>query len=103
MLAGELLGLPIPDAGPVFATALVVHIGSGLTATSFTATGLTNGSSYYFKVAAVSALGTSADSAYVIGTPANPVQPSVPIVSMTTRGYMKRSSRKIDPPTNRCV
>jgi hypothetical protein len=32
MLAGDFLGLPVPDAGPVFATALVVHIGCGLTA-----------------------------------------------------------------------
>lgn len=31
-MAGDLLGLPIPDAGPVFAGALVVHIASGLTA-----------------------------------------------------------------------
>jgi hypothetical protein len=32
MLTGEILGLPIPDAGPVFAIALAVHIGCGLTA-----------------------------------------------------------------------
>ena len=31
-LAGNVLGLPFPDAGPVFAAALAVHIGSGLTA-----------------------------------------------------------------------
>jgi hypothetical protein len=31
-LNSEILGLPIPDAGPVFATALVIHILSGLTA-----------------------------------------------------------------------
>jgi hypothetical protein len=29
---GDLLGLPIPDAGPVFAAALAVHIASGTTA-----------------------------------------------------------------------
>jgi hypothetical protein len=29
---GEIFGLPIPDAGPIFATALVLHILSGLTA-----------------------------------------------------------------------
>src|SRR4051812_9355799 len=28
----EILGLPIPDAGPVFAAALVVHVACGLTA-----------------------------------------------------------------------
>jgi hypothetical protein len=32
MLTNEILGLPIPDAGPVFAAALAAHIVSGLTA-----------------------------------------------------------------------
>jgi hypothetical protein len=32
MLDAEIFGLPIPDAGPAFATALVIHILSGLTA-----------------------------------------------------------------------
>jgi len=32
MLTGEIFGLPIPDAGPVFAAALAVHVASGLTA-----------------------------------------------------------------------
>jgi hypothetical protein len=32
MLAGDILGLPIPDAGPTFAAALLIHILSGLTA-----------------------------------------------------------------------
>jgi hypothetical protein len=32
MLAGDIFGLPIPDAGPVSAAALVIHILSGLTA-----------------------------------------------------------------------
>jgi uncharacterized membrane protein len=32
MLTADLLGLPIPDAGPVFATALAVHVAAGLTA-----------------------------------------------------------------------
>jgi len=32
MVTSEILGLPIPDAGPVFATALAVHIACGLTA-----------------------------------------------------------------------
>jgi threonine/homoserine/homoserine lactone efflux protein len=31
-LSGEIFGLPIPAAGPVFATALVIHILCGLTA-----------------------------------------------------------------------
>ncbi len=32
MLTGEIFGLPIPDAGPIFLSALVVHIACGLTA-----------------------------------------------------------------------
>lgn len=32
MLTGDIFGLPIPDAGPVFLTALAVHIACGLTA-----------------------------------------------------------------------
>jgi len=32
MLTGDIFGLPIPDAGPVFAIALAVHIAAGLTA-----------------------------------------------------------------------
>ena len=32
MLGSDLVGLPIPDAGPLLATALSVHIASGLTA-----------------------------------------------------------------------
>jgi hypothetical protein len=32
MSGSDLVGLPIPDAGPLFATALSVHIASGLTA-----------------------------------------------------------------------
>src|SRR3954447_13105550 len=32
MLSRDILGVPIPDAGPVFAAALAVHIAAGLTA-----------------------------------------------------------------------
>jgi cytochrome c oxidase assembly factor CtaG len=32
MLAGDILGLPIPDAGPIFLTTLLIHIACGLTA-----------------------------------------------------------------------
>ena len=32
MLAGEVFGLPVPDAGPVFAAALAGHVAAGLTA-----------------------------------------------------------------------
>ena len=32
MLSSDLFGLPIPDAGPIFAVAVTIHIGAGLTA-----------------------------------------------------------------------
>ena len=32
MPAADILGLPIPDAGPVFTAALVIHVAAGLTA-----------------------------------------------------------------------
>ena len=32
MLAAEILGLPIPDTGPIFAAALAAHVACGLTA-----------------------------------------------------------------------
>jgi hypothetical protein len=32
ILNSEIFGLPIPDAGPVFAVALAMHVASGLTA-----------------------------------------------------------------------
>jgi hypothetical protein len=32
MVSGDIFGLPIPDAGPVFTAALAVHIAAGLTA-----------------------------------------------------------------------
>lgn len=32
MISGDIFGLPVPDAGPIFAAALVVHVAAGLTA-----------------------------------------------------------------------
>jgi hypothetical protein len=32
LLSADIFGLPIPDAGPIFAAALAIHIASGLTA-----------------------------------------------------------------------
>ena len=66
------------------ATGTFTAVATGVTGTSFTVTGLTNGSTYYFKVAAVNGAGTSPDSAYVIGTPA--AIPAVPIGLKTTPG-----------------
>ncbi len=45
-------------------------IATGITTTSYTNTGLTNGTAYYYKVAALNASGTSAQSSEVSATPA---------------------------------
>jgi hypothetical protein len=52
-------------------------IASGITATSYSNTGLTNGTQYYYKVAAVNAGGTSPLSAEASATP-EPPQPAAP-------------------------
>jgi cellulose 1,4-beta-cellobiosidase len=46
---------------------------TGITGTSYTNTGLTNGNTYYFKVAAVNTAGTSAQSTEASTTPANTI------------------------------
>jgi NAD(P)-dependent dehydrogenase (short-subunit alcohol dehydrogenase family) len=45
-------------------------IATGVTATSYTNTGLTNGTAYYYVVSAVNAYGESSNSAQVSATPA---------------------------------
>ncbi|MGA2888236.1 MAG: sugar-binding protein [Terracidiphilus sp.] len=47
-------------------------VATGITATTYTATGLTNGTSYFFTVAAVNSFGTSGFSNEVTATPAAP-------------------------------
>jgi fibronectin type 3 domain-containing protein len=49
-------------------------IATAVTGTTFTATGLTDGTAYYFKVAAVNSYGTSPFSNEATATPAAPVQ-----------------------------
>ena len=46
-------------------------VATGITSPSYTATGLTNGTTYYFKVAAVNAVGSSAQSSEASATPKN--------------------------------
>ena len=51
-------------------------IASGLTGTSYTDSSVTNGSTYFYKVAAVNAAGTSGQSNEASATPALPVPPA---------------------------
>jgi len=69
------------SAGGESATALV----TGLTGTTYTNTGLTNGTTYYYKVAAVNASGTSAQSNEASATPAN-VTSNAPVVRINAGG-----------------
>ena len=57
------------------------------TTTSFTDTGLTNGTTYYYVVSAVNATGQSANSNQVSATPANSASPDVSITVDPTKSY----------------
>jgi len=62
-------------------------ITSGLTGTSYTNTGLANGTKYYYKVAAVNSAGTSGQSSETSATPASTVTvPSAPTGLAATAG-----------------
>jgi hypothetical protein len=52
-------------------------IATGISATTYTATGLVNGTTYYFKVAAVDVAGTSALSAEVSAKPSNAITTTI--------------------------
>ncbi len=60
-------------------------IATGITTTSYTNTGLTNGTAYYYKVAALNSYGTSAQSTEVSSTPASGV-PAAPTGLTATAG-----------------
>jgi len=53
-------------------------IASGVTTTSYLNTGLNNGTTYYFVISAVNAIGESANSSQVIATPQAIVAPNPP-------------------------
>ncbi|HTV73857.1 MAG TPA: fibronectin type III domain-containing protein [Candidatus Acidoferrales bacterium] len=59
---------------------------SGIIATSATITGLTNGTTYYFTIAAVNTIGAGAQSAEVSATPELPAVPAVPTGVAATPG-----------------
>ena len=61
-------------------------VATGITSTSYTNTGLTNGTEYYFKVAAVDSAGISAESSEASATPAAPTVPAAPTGLAATPG-----------------
>ena len=58
---------------------IAAPIATGVTATTYTSTGLTNGTTYYFRIKALNARGTSAFSSDGWATP-EPPQPPAPAV-----------------------
>jgi len=74
------------------------NIATGLTATEYTNTGVSNGQAYYYKVCAVNSAGTSADS------PADSVTPVQPAASYTLSGTYRiiatHSNKAIEVPGN---
>ncbi|RUS47874.1 glycoside hydrolase family 9 protein [Cohnella sp. AR92] len=61
-------------------------VATGVTGTSYTNTGLTNGTTYYYVVSAVNGVGESANSAQASVTPAAPVVPAAPASLTATAG-----------------
>jgi len=67
-------------------TGTETSIATGVTSASYTNTGLTNGTKYFYKVAAVNSAGTSALSSEVSATPVAPTPPATPTNLVATAG-----------------
>lgn len=66
-------------------------IATGVTTTNYTNTGLTNGTKYYYKVAAVNSAGTSGQSNEASATPVAPMPPAAPTGLTATPGFAQVS------------
>lgn len=75
-------------------------IATGLTATSYTNTNLTNGTTYYYVVSAVNAVGESADSAPVSVQPQGTTTPQSNLVVQYRNSSASTSSNTIAPQFN---
>ncbi|WP_256758962.1 glycoside hydrolase family 9 protein [Cohnella sp. WQ 127256] len=64
-------------------------VATGVTTTSYTDTGLTNGTAYYYVVSAVNAVGQSANSAQISATPLAPTLPAAPTGLIAAAGNLQ--------------
>jgi fibronectin type 3 domain-containing protein len=74
--------------GTASGTESATPIATGVTATSYTATGLTNGTTYYFVVAGINVLGTGAVSTEASVTPSGPPPAPANLLASTGDGQV---------------